>query len=590
MRKLVYIILAATAFASVAASAQESKWSFGATSQWQDNFSPYNTYELSGNHDKWQRSTIMAGLKGGYKGDKFKADLTFKGLRDKRNYFMETDEFKGNFLDDNVDPTSVQWKKGYNDFRDSTWKYNIIFDCDWKISSADNLTVKYEREAQRKIGMTANILAELTGGELIQIGYEHLNNKKSSDKTKIRYVHTFSEGKTLHSNVDAGIVKTDDKSEWTIISEDMSEYMTAYLRTDLDIAADIYYENTVFAGIKNLTGRAGLKTDNHFDGDYLSRLKPSDSEDEAWMLDEDNSKYVRYTAFKYGPYASATWKKGGLSLSGDAYLQMFNRLMNENWKGEQFGWSEPEMIMNAKAGWNIGKGSSLALSYKRNATRPTYDQTNPYLIQGSKADEVIVGNTKLKAAVSNVTGLDYAYKTGSLTLGCGTEFNFSRNEIEKVVDIDTLTNIKTRSWVNSASSRTFNAKVSASWNGKKLKAEASGNYKQYQATLASGKTVPSKTFSAKAKASYQLPWDLKLSADLAYSSPTRKAYTKVSQYITLNTRLEKSWSKLKIWVAGLDLLDRALVTSTTNEEGIYEYIETANYYRRQLVIGVSYNF
>lgn len=124
-----------------------------------------------------------------------------------------------------------------------------------------------------------------------------------------------------------------------------------------------------------------------------------------------------------------------------------------------------------------------------------------------------------------------------------SELKLARHEIESTVQVDTVFDLKIKTWVNSKSSETLTLKTGAQWKGQKLKAEASFSYRFYQAVLASGKTVPDQNFSTGGKISYELPWQVIISADVAYSSPARKAYTYFSEHVTLNTRVDKTVGK-----------------------------------------------
>lgn len=67
--------------------------------------------------------------------------------------------------------------------------------------------------------------------------------------------------------------------------------------------------------------------------------------------------------------------------------------------------------------------------------------------------------------------------------------------------------------------------------------------KDFWSVFSGGKTVPDQNFSTGGKISYELPWQVIISADVAYSSPARKAYTYFSEHVTLNTRVDKTVGK-----------------------------------------------
>lgn len=591
MRKTLYIILLLVVFAATA-SAQESNWSFGAMAEGQHNFVPSNTYDFTGLKDYWKNAHSTLGLKSAYKGKKIKSSLTLKGIGDKRNFFTESDDLRGDLLavEDTL-PENLIWKKGYNETRDSTWKYTISFNFDWNIAPADNLSFKYDREAERKVGNTTNSIVELMHDDVVHYGTERLKNKMHYDRFQLLYSHRFKKGSAFKGDVDMRIKKTDNFSSWMVWSpkSDDDYYYTEPIRWDNDFKGNFRYENKKFCGIKDLAALIGFLADNHNDNDNITFFRIDPKTDE-WKEDKKQYRHVDYTAIMYGPYVEAGWKFGRFDFKANIQLQMFSRLMSEDGAHHKFNWSEPEMIIDSKIGWRPGKGHTLAYKYKRSATRPSYDQLNPFELPGAKSDEVIKGNTKLKAAIGNLMDFSYSYNYKRFTVTAGADLNLAQHEIEKVVQLDSTTNIKTRTWVNTASSKTFNIKTTLAWNGKKFKADLTYNYKQAQTILSSGRGVPGRTFSVKAKASYLLPWDIKISSDLAYSSPSRKAYSETSHYYTLNARIDKTYKKFKFWVAGLHLLERPITTYTSNEEFTYFYIQSYHYYRRQLQLGVSYNF
>lgn len=593
MKKSLTLIAALISFA-LTVSAQGLGWNFGAKTEGQYNFSPQNTYELSGAHKIWTNATGSVGLKAGYNGLKIKTSLSASGAYIIRNFFTETDEFKGDLSYEGLTkehPDPIVWQKGYNDTRDSTRKYVIAFDFSWKISDADNFSFKYDREYEKKIGYNLSSVFEALKVSYGRFGNEDVYHVMNFDRFRGAYSHSFKNSRFLKADFDIKIKKTDNFSEWWTFNSDLEQtnYITEPIRADYDYLGNIYYEKQSFCGVKNLSTKFGLRANNHHDNDSYITIN-IDTETGRWDADERKTRFVKYTSFLNGPFAEGGMKYGQFDFWANFHLQFFCKVMSEDKTEGYFTWSEPQMVIDSKVGWKPNKSNNLVLKFKRSANRPSYDQLNPFLLPGTKPDEFIIGNPKLKAAISDILDFSYSYTVSKFTVTAGAELNLSRHEIENTVSLDTVYNVKYRSWINSASSRTFNLKLEAAWKGEKLLAEASCNYKQNQTFLTTGKGIPGKKFTVKAKAAYLLPWSLKLSADMEYASPSKKAFTTVYQYYTLNARLEKSHKKFKFWIAGLHLLDHTLRTTTTNAEETFILTQTFNYYRRQLQIGLSYNF
>lgn len=603
MRKVLFLIACAVLLAPASPSAfaqsdaqagnvnekKPSKWSFGAMTEGRHNFSPKNTYEFTGDHDYWKNADFAVAFKAGYKSDKFNASLIVKGTGEKHNVFTETDEIRG--IDIEYDDYSKAiWKKGYSDARDSTLKYNINFNLNWTISPKDDFSFKYTREASRKKGMTGNSLYDATNDIILHMGFEGLLNKLYFDNFLVNYSHSFPNKSLFKSTIEINNRFSHNFSEWSVSeNEDYPKsYTTEPIRRDLDFKANLRYENRQFAGVKNLTAIFGMRADSHKDKDDLTSLiyLPDGKTEE----DTTFRRHVIFTSVGWGPYAEGNWKYKRFELMANLHLQFYNRIMSESKQDAISSWSEPQMIINSKAGWQISKQHSLTLTYKRNATRPSYDQLNPFTLPGKKSDEIIVGDPHLQSTVANIPELAYTFRWKMLTANFGTEGRLAHNEIESLIKIDSTKNMKTRTWTNSASSKTLTIKGAVQWKGKKLNASISGNYKFYQATLRSGKSVPDRNYTIKSDVAYHFPWDMTISADISYSSPKKKAYTEISDYYVLNARVEQWFGNLKIWMAGLDLLDRQVNTYTSNEEMTFISVAENHLYRRKLLVGISYNF
>ena len=353
--------------------------------------------------------------------------------------------------------------------------------------------------------------------------------------------------------------------------------------------------NTRFSA-KDFCGVEHLDVDYHLNG--LLKVD-RDVYEAANFVEEEWQDSVRYRAdFDYlsltvDPVARLKYSVGNFSFDGQIVPEYFNYRLNDSKHTGRLDSPSVTLLAQITNTWKPLPGHTFSLNAKRDIKRPDYLQMCWFQRPGTLKDELMEGNTGLLPTLINTFNFNYTYnlKRFSTVFEAGHEYR--TRDIEKTFHSETIGGrlYRVYTWINSGHSYKTNLKLTAKWNGSRLKADLMGNVNFFRGFNAAGALTQSSDWECRANASFDWGKGWMTKAAARYQSKIIRSYTSITEYVGLDIVLSKQFRNgWKLYISGNDLLDRMMEVTTISEDGNQGRLEQQYLNRRCLKLGVNYKF
>lgn len=259
---------------------------------------------------------------------------------------------------------------------------------------------------------------------------------------------------------------------------------------------------------------------------YINRLNKSDQslfldKGNGWEQDLGGSLIYRHDNNIIAGYGEFSYGKGKLSGKGGIrYEHTFQNVEYKLGNGEDFRLDYGNLVPAASLQYNLSPMQNLGLTYNMRISRPGITYLNPY-VDISDPTAKSYGNPELETERAHNLGLAYNFFSQNVIVNINARFNYTGNAIQpyKFYDSDGLLNT-TYSNVAQNSSSGVSAMFMYNKGTTRLMLNAGLNYSDMRSEKLQ---LHNCGWSANAIASVQtsLPWDIRFSGNVIWTSKTR---------------------------------------------------------------------
>lgn len=272
------------------------------------------------------------------------------------------------------------------------------------------------------------------------------------------------------------------------------------------------------------------------------------------FLHDGTSGYV------YNPAGSSDYKEyskiGALYAEYESTIKTFNfkagLRYEHTWLEEKFllGTSKDfkvnygNLVPSATISWTPRQGQNLGLSYSQRISRPGLHYMNPSVNESSPFDRSF-GNVNLDAERHNKVALVYNFFSPKVYLNLQLSHNFTNNAISEYSYMDGA--VQTTTYGNVSRERTENLSLFVNVNATKttrIYTNLSGTYADLRSETLGFRNHG---WSGRVMVGFQqeLPWKVKLSANLFGNSPSYNLQSRQSSFIGTFASINRSFFKDK---------------------------------------------
>lgn len=332
---------------------------------------------------------------------------------------------------------------------------------------------------------------------------------------------------------------------------------------------------------------------------YINRLNKSDQalfmdSGEGWKQDMTGSLIYRHHNDIGAGYAEASYGKGKLSGKGGIrYEHTFQNVKYKLGNGEDFRLDYGNLVPAASIQYNLGMTQNIGLTYNMRISRPGITYLNPY-VNNSDPTVKSYGNSELETEKAHNLGLVYNYFSNKVILNATAHFNHTGNAIEAYNFYDS-TGLLNTTYGNIASRNNTGITAMVIFNAGVNRLIINGGI-DYNDIRSEALGLHNSGWSANALASYQttLPWDLRFSSNLIWTSRTQNIDGWSTGLTMITGGLNKSIldGKLSFGVTGLApiTLTRCLVRETSSEGPDYRQYNISRVPMATIMGNITWNF
>ena len=433
---------------------------------------------------------------------------------------------------------------------------------------------------------------------------EEVRQKVAEYSAEANWSHKYDKpGRDMNARIGWTLNQDDKASTWNrfardknVFDEDM-EALTAEqgtadrifritpFKAKNSLNASAIYRDTDLFGLESLNLELGAVYSIEYENDKLSA---ANYEHEVWV---DSLKYREtfdFLMMDLSPRIKLTYSPGrfhfNMQLTPDFYV---SRLSSEGLTGP-FNYGKVFLLPDLNADWTPSSKHKIGISYKQGLSRPTYLQTCWFPRAGEYANEIVVGNPKLKPASNGKAALSYTFHSGFFTGTLEGSTTMNWDKIEKV--IKSADEYRVSTWINSGRSTDSRIKLTMKADLKNFQAELGGYWNYFLGYNNAGKETRSSDWGMDASARLRLKGGWLFDVKGRYQSKIIRTYSTTTKYIGCDVRITKDFKKFSVYAEGKDLFDRPITTTTYSEDKTYARFEQHTNNRRIFSIGASFKF
>lgn len=317
------------------------------------------------------------------------------------------------------------------------------------------------------------------------------------------------------------------------------------------------------------------------------------SDQYEWRDSTSIREHFLFFTMQAEPYIAADYTYGPLRIKADYSLQIYARQLQNEKHLDTPTTVVPHLLGNSSLMWKIHPSHELGLSHSSTVKHPTYLQICSFDRPGAFINQIWRGNTDLKSSTSNTSSIDYKFTWKKLSAGLSTFYTRKLDEVDQTFRIEKIDGreYKVFTWMNSSNSHVGGINNWIAWSGKWVDAKLNVKY-EHTYRLAEQEDKKQHTDDWRIQADFLLKlgngWSI--GADLNYKSPKMTLHTLMTDYWTLNARVQKKFKDFTVYFQGKDLLEHMQQNQYTSVYGDNIWVERLYQNRRLLILGFSWNF
>lgn len=333
-----------------------------------------------------------------------------------------------------------------------------------------------------------------------------------------------------------------------------------------------------------------------FFADYTRDRNSGSTYDAAADVWRDSTRLresFNFLALRIEPCLGADFHWKNISANANYALQMYGRRLTDEIHQQPLQMQRLNVIGQGVVGWQITPEHRLNLRNNISIKHPEYIQICWYERQGNYLTQIYRGREGLLPVQTYAYALEYAFKRGRFLSSASVGYTYRDNEIDQTFTKEVIDgrDYQMFTWVNAADSRIFEFTGKLGWRGKVLQANlGTSNKATTRQARESGAIKRSFDWRAWGDATVILPRGWSLSVDTNYKSNVATFFTMFSQYCTLNTRVQKSFKRVNVYLQGRDLLDNEIRTEFISEDETNGWVEIGRLNRRMVILGVQWRW
>lgn len=351
------------------------------------------------------------------------------------------------------------------------------------------------------------------------------------------------------------------------------------------VNASVLYNDKSLFDQKNLNLELGadLKVDYKKDNQSAANLV-----NDVWV---DSLKYREnfdFLALDLSPKVKLSYSPGKFNLSLQLIPDFYASKLDSDRKIGSFNFGRVYLLPDFNASWAPSAMHKVGISYKQELTRPSYLQICWFQRAGSYANEIQMGNPKLKPGSNGTANLYYTFHSGFFTGTIEGTTKVNWDKIEKV--FNTRDEYLIYTWINSGHSVENRIKLTMQANLKCFNAELGGYYNYFLGYNNAGKETRSSDWGVNGAATLTLKGGWIFNVKGRYQSKIIRTYSSMTEYVGCDVRITKDFKRFSVYAEGKDLFDRPIKVSTLSEDLTYIRVEEYQYNRRIFSVGASLKF
>ena len=349
--------------------------------------------------------------------------------------------------------------------------------------------------------------------------------------------------------------------------------------------ASVLYRDIDLFDQKSLNVELGTDLRIDYEKDNLSAANLIDK---VWV---DSLKYREnfdFVSIDLSPKARLSYSPGkfnfSLQLTPDLYV---SKLDSDNNIG-RFNFGRFYILPDMNASWTPNPNHKLGISYKQGISRPTYLQICWFQRSGADANEILMGNPRLKPGSNGKAGLYYTFQSGFFTGTLEGSATMNWDKIERVFNSDGDYRIYT--WINSGHSVENSLKLTLKADLNNFDATINSYYNYFIGYNNAGDETRSSDWGVSGEASLRVKGGWIFNAKGRYQSKIIRTYSSITEYVSCDVRITKDFKKFSVYAEGKDLFEQPIMVSTYSEDKTNVRFEQHQYNRRLFSVGVSFRF
>jgi len=490
----------------------------------------------------------------------------------------------------------------YSSTVSSVMNLNLGLDAQYNPSERNKIILKYS--FSRKWNNPQNLISSLnllTDPASLQSTEESTDGRKNIHVFEGKWNHRFNRrGRELEvttsyeNDIDKQYTNwTIEKSRMKDVGQTVPDEQTIYrYRPDY---SDFYsrtgarFKERNFCNVDNLDMVFGLNLVAKLDWD---NYRAEDLTQGQWVERERFTASYEYYSIQVDPLIHLKYSLDKIGVEAEFIPQYYTYSLSDATHAAKKNDTAPEMIGMADFFWNITEHHSVKIGVNRSISRPEYLQMCWFQRPGVYSNELYEGNSSLAAAARNKVFLNYKYAVGRFSTILDAEHTYAVGTIEQTFHNETLEGKDYRiyTWVNAGHSYTTKGSVLVKWSGKRLKADAKFNINWFRGFNLQNALTQSNDYNLAANVSFDFGSGWDAAASVRYQSDIKRNYTSMTEHVTGNMRVSKSFKHIEIFLEGLDLFEKPIEKTVVSLDMMEGRVEDIYFNRRIHRMGIKYKF
>lgn len=263
---------------------------------------------------------------------------------------------------------------------------------------------------------------------------------------------------------------------------------------------------------------------------------------DVWV---DSLKYREnfdFLALNLTPKAKLSYSPGKFNLSLQLTPDFYVSKLDSDRNIGNFNSGRVYILPDFNASWTPSPMHKVGITYKQGLTRPSYLQICWFQRAGSYANEIQMGNPKLKPGSNGIANLYYTFHSGFFTGTLEGTTTMNWDKIEKVFNTRGEYHIYT--WINSGHSIENRIKLTMQANLKRFNAELGGYYNYFLGYNNAGTETRSSDWGVNGAATLTLKGGWVFDVKGRYQSKIIRTYSSMTEYVGCDVRITKGFRSI----------------------------------------------